>query len=466
MRHPAVFSVDAAVGFLENQPSEGGCAFPFLPPTKSRLEGPDRRGLQHDPVRLAVRCRAVDCRHATGGVARGGRPSRDRPVRGEDPSRADPGMLFLPFGRGEVDQGGLAARFACSRSRGGESGPILVPGKPEESPIMEALRHEGLAMPPKSKLPDAVIADFERWIKLGAPDPRDGAARPAPAGRDRHRGRARDSGPISPPVAHVRRAWPTSPGRRPTIDRFVLAGLEARGLHPAPDADRSHARPAACVRPGRASALARGDRRVRGRPGAGRLRAAGRSPAGLARLRRAMGTALARRRPVRRVAHAPRIRLQGRLALSRLCHRRVQRRPAVRPLRPRSRSPATCSPPSSPHDRRRQIDRHDVPGARATPTSRSRTSASSRWTWSTSSSTRSARPSWPRRSAAPAATTTSSTRSRPGTTTRSPASSATLKALEHANVSKWLERPPAGRRRARRPRSGAGGGGRRPSRTG
>ena len=71
-------------------------------------------------------------------------------------------MLFLPCGRGEVDQGGPAARFARQASAAGESGPILVPGKPEESPILEALRHEGLAMPPKGKLPDAAIADLRR----------------------------------------------------------------------------------------------------------------------------------------------------------------------------------------------------------------------------------------------------------------------------------------------------------------
>ena len=137
-------------------------------------------------------------------------------------------------------KGGLRLDSRAAVREGGESGPIVVPGKPDESPILEALRHEGLAMPPKGKLPDAVIADFERWIKIGAPDPRDGAAA-APA---------RDAGPID--IEAGRQFWAYQPPRasRPPdvrdvawpstdIDRFVLAGLEARGLHPAADADRA-----------------------------------------------------------------------------------------------------------------------------------------------------------------------------------------------------------------------------------
>ncbi len=57
---------------------------------------------------------------------------------------------------------------------GGESGEVIVPGKPEESLLVSALKHESFEMPPKSKLPDAVIADFAKWIEDGAPDPREG----------------------------------------------------------------------------------------------------------------------------------------------------------------------------------------------------------------------------------------------------------------------------------------------------
>ncbi len=53
---------------------------------------------------------------------------------------------------------------------GGESGPAVVPGNPDESLLISALKHEGYEMPPKGKLDDAVIADFVKWVEMGAPD--------------------------------------------------------------------------------------------------------------------------------------------------------------------------------------------------------------------------------------------------------------------------------------------------------
>jgi hypothetical protein len=120
---------------------------------------------------------------------------------------------------------------------GGDSGPALVPGKPDESLILEALRHEGLAMPPKSKLPDAVVGDFERWIRMGAPDPRGGQAAAVRSGIDLDAGRRFWS--YQPPRRHAPpavadRAWP-----RTEIDRFLLAALEWRNMPPVGDADRA-----------------------------------------------------------------------------------------------------------------------------------------------------------------------------------------------------------------------------------
>ena len=53
-------------------------------------------------------------------------------------------------------------------------GPALVPGKPESSLLLKAVRYadEALRMPPKGKLPDTVVADLETWIRMGASDPR------------------------------------------------------------------------------------------------------------------------------------------------------------------------------------------------------------------------------------------------------------------------------------------------------
>ena len=67
---------------------------------------------------------------------------------------------------GELRLDSLAAML-----QGGESGPAIVPGKPDESLLVEAVRYESLEMPPDEKLPDAEIAILTRWIALGAPWP-------------------------------------------------------------------------------------------------------------------------------------------------------------------------------------------------------------------------------------------------------------------------------------------------------
>ena len=93
---------------------------------------------------------------------------------------------------------------------------------------------------------------------------------------------------------------------RNPIDAFLLAKLEAAGLTFAPEADRRTLIRRAVLRPDRPAADARGGRRVRRRPGARRLREAGRPAAGVAALRRALGPALARPGPLRRDATASR----------------------------------------------------------------------------------------------------------------------------------------------------------------
>ena len=69
-------------------------------------------------------------------------------------------------------KGDLLLDFRSAVLKGGESGPVVVPGKPEESSLIAALKYDGYEMPPKGKLPNSVVADFERWIRDGAVDPR------------------------------------------------------------------------------------------------------------------------------------------------------------------------------------------------------------------------------------------------------------------------------------------------------
>lgn len=79
-------------------------------------------------------------------------------------------------------QGDLYLDSAAGVAKGGETGPILVKGKSAESLLLKALQYKDdkIEMPPAGKLPDEVIADFAKWIDLGAPDPRGGCARQAP----------------------------------------------------------------------------------------------------------------------------------------------------------------------------------------------------------------------------------------------------------------------------------------------
>lgn len=139
----------------------------------------------------------------------------------------------------EKIKGGLRLDSRAGWEKGGDSGPAVVPGKPEESLIVEAVRSAGdLKMPPKGRLPRAVVDDFERWVKLGAPDPRrtpDGVqtapARPGVTAAGEHWAYRRVE---QHPVPAVRdAAWP-----RNSVDRFILARLESAGISPAAAADR------------------------------------------------------------------------------------------------------------------------------------------------------------------------------------------------------------------------------------
>lgn len=79
---------------------------------------------------------------------------------------------------GEKKQkGGLRLDDIGYLKAGGDTGPALVVGKPEESPMIEAVRYKksDFQMPPKEKLPEAEVAILEKWILLGAPWPQTAA---------------------------------------------------------------------------------------------------------------------------------------------------------------------------------------------------------------------------------------------------------------------------------------------------
>ncbi|MEK6236657.1 MAG: DUF1553 domain-containing protein [Planctomycetales bacterium] len=121
--------------------------------------------------------------------------------------------------------------------RGGESGPAVKPGDLKESLLISALKHDDFEMPPKGKLPDSVIADFEQWIQQGAADPRKSTVKARKTKTiDLEAGRKHWAyQPIkAPPIPSVNNAsWPAG-----EIDRFILAKLEENKIQPTADADK------------------------------------------------------------------------------------------------------------------------------------------------------------------------------------------------------------------------------------
>ena len=121
--------------------------------------------------------------------------------------------------------------------KGGDGGPPVIPGKPDDSDLIDAITYDGsLKMPPAGKLPEPAIATLTEWIRRGAPWSQKATA------------------PVAKSMAEVRAShWAFRPVVKPAllevaaagrlqvqneVDRFVLAKLENAGLTHAPPADR------------------------------------------------------------------------------------------------------------------------------------------------------------------------------------------------------------------------------------
>jgi hypothetical protein len=124
--------------------------------------------------------------------------------------------------------------------KGGASGPALVPGDPEKSLLIKAVRYtdESTKMPKKGKLPAALIADLEEWVRMGAPDPRDkGPAIGSAKAWDEIVRERRKWWSLQPVKKHVPPTSKNAEWSRDPIDRFLVAAMEAKGLAPAKNAD-------------------------------------------------------------------------------------------------------------------------------------------------------------------------------------------------------------------------------------
>ncbi len=135
-------------------------------------------------------------------------------------------------------RGGLSLDHRDGLLKGGDSGAAVVPGKPQDSLLLQAIEYESLEMPPKGKLPKSVIDDFRKWIAQGAHDPR--------------RGQAATSSTIN--IQAGRKHWAYQPLNRPplprpqrpghalansAVDAFLLKRLDSAQLQQVGLADRA-----------------------------------------------------------------------------------------------------------------------------------------------------------------------------------------------------------------------------------
>jgi hypothetical protein len=136
------------------------------------------------------------------------------------------------------NKGGLRLDNKTLMELGGDSGPAIVAGDLESSLLINAINHYDLQMPPEKKLPSSVIADFETWVEMGAPDPRV------------TRKETVQSTVTKEDIVRGRKFWSFVPPKRPeipttekmdwvrsSIDHFVLEKLGEQQLEPAKDAD-------------------------------------------------------------------------------------------------------------------------------------------------------------------------------------------------------------------------------------
>jgi hypothetical protein len=180
-------------------------------------------------------------------IWRGEHDGMDRPVSAEElaffENRIRPLLIDRCYECHSQESAELQGEFlADSRAtirRGGTLGPAVVPGDVEHSLLITAVRGTDAAMqmPPDERLSEEQIRDLERWIEMGAPDPRSKATK--------HSGKQID-------IAKAREFWSLRPIVKPPVpgvantewvfndvDAFVLSKMEALGIEPSAVADRA-----------------------------------------------------------------------------------------------------------------------------------------------------------------------------------------------------------------------------------
>ena len=137
-------------------------------------------------------------------------------------------------------KGGLLLDSREALLKGGDNGPAIVPGDPEASLLIKAVRYmdPDLQMPKDKKLPDDEIADLVAWVKMGAPDPRSATAdqRKWTDNKTNHWAWQPVKRVPVPEVSYP--DWCQTP-----VDDFILAKLDESGLQTQSAGGQAHANP-------------------------------------------------------------------------------------------------------------------------------------------------------------------------------------------------------------------------------
>jgi len=144
--------------------------------------------------------------------------------------------------RGEKPKGNLRLDSAAGWLAGGDSGAAIEPGKPDDSLLIHAIRHDGQSaeMPPSAKLPGEKIQTLEEWVTRGAPAPRAPAGEaPSSAKREIDLVAGRQFWAYQPLKTHPIPPADSDLASQQPIDRFVSARLKEAGLKLQPVADRA-----------------------------------------------------------------------------------------------------------------------------------------------------------------------------------------------------------------------------------
>jgi Protein of unknown function (DUF1553)/Protein of unknown function (DUF1549)/Planctomycete cytochrome C len=134
-------------------------------------------------------------------------------------------------------ESGLRLDSKSMARKGGDRGAAIVPGDPEHSLLVMAARRKGeLKMPPDEALSPEEIAGLVEWVRQGAPWPAETVRSSTRGGEitaeERRFWSFQPLVPTAPPIVHDR-CWARTP-----VDRFILAGLNAKDLRPVGPADK------------------------------------------------------------------------------------------------------------------------------------------------------------------------------------------------------------------------------------